>query len=369
MKKLKIACVVGTRPEIIKMAVLFHYLQEHCDWAEPVLINTAQHRNLLDDMLEVFDLKPDIDLNVMMNDQSLGNLTAELSSKLTTTFQDQHFDAVLSAGDTSTVLLSALMAFYFKIPYGHVEAGLRTCHRDNPFPEEMHRRLTAQLSRWHFAPTQAEKLNLLKENIPEEDIFITGNPVIDALHWVLDNRSLKIKPPPGRYILVTIHRRENFGKNLDNFLAAIKTLCKKYPDLTFVFPVHPNPKVKNKVYATLEGIEQVHLSEPLKYDEFIHLMQHCYLVMTDSGGLQEEAPALKKPLVVLRENTERHAVIDLELAILSGVDELSVVDAVSYILDNPQVYERMARGLSPYGDGLSARHIAMLLEAKLKPAK
>lgn len=369
MKKIKIACVVGTRPEIIKMAVLFHYLKKHCDWAEPVLINTAQHRNLLDDMLEVFDLTPDIDLNVMVEDQSLGYLTAELCYKLTDVFQKLPCDVVLSAGDTSTVMLSALIAFYFQIPYGHVEAGLRTDHRNNPFPEEMHRLLTAQLSQWHFAPTQAEKLNLIKENINEKNIFVTGNPVIDALHWVLENRKVNKKHNGGRFVLVTIHRRENFGNNLANFIAAIKTLCKKYPDLKFVFPVHPNPKVKKTVYAELEGIKQVQLLEPLKYDEFIHLMQDCYLVMTDSGGLQEEAPALKKPLVILRDTTERHAVIDLELAILAGVDELSVVDAVSYILDNPQVYKSMARGLSPYGDGLSARHIALIIEEKIKQLK
>ncbi len=365
MKTFKIACVIGTRPEIIKMAVLFHYLKKHCDWAEPMLINTAQHRDLLDDMLEAFELTPDVDLNVMMDNQSLGHLTGELCIKLDGLFQAEHFDLVISAGDTSTVLVSALIAFYFQIPYAHIEAGLRTCHRNSPFPEEINRRLVAQLAQWHFAPTQTEKLNLIKENVPEKDIFITGNPVIDALHWVLEHQKVEKKMNGECFILVTIHRRENFGKNLSNFLAAIKTLCRKYPDLKFVFPVHPNPKVRKHVYAELEDIQQVSLLPPLKYNEFVHLMQESYLIMTDSGGLQEEAPALKKPLVVLRENTERHAIIDLDLGILSGVDELSVVDSVSYILDNPAVYERMARGLSPYGDGLTARHIALIIESKL----
>lgn len=356
-----IACIVGTRPEVIKMAPIIFQLKK-MPWANVVVINTAQHRQLLDGMLEVFDIQPDFDLDIMTPNQSLGELTANLCHKLNDLMTAQKFDAILAAGDTTTVLVAALISFYHHIPFGHVEAGLRTYNHHEPFPEEINRVLAAPVSTWHFAPTALEKENLLRENIRSENITVTGNPVIDALHWVLAN-----KDAPSKYqhlhnvLLVTAHRRENFGQNMENICEAILILAQRFPHLNIVIPVHPNPQVQGLIEASLGGHKHIHLLPPLKYDEFAHLLQRAIMVLTDSGGIQEEAPALGKPVLVLRNTTERPAIISEGVGILVGTDTETIVSKASQLLTNEALYESMAHGVSPYGDGHAAERIVAVL--------
>jgi len=364
-KQYTIACIIGTRPEIIKMAPVIFELQKH-SWAKIVLINTAQHRKLIDDMLDVFNLKPDYDLDIMMPNQSLGELTANLCTKMESLFQTHSFDAILAQGDTTTVFVSSLIAFYHRIPFGHVEAGLRTFKKYEPFPEEINRVLTAPLANWHFTPTEMEKENLLRENIPDERILVTGNSVIDALYWVLEH-----KPDTGRFahlnniIVVTSHRRENFGDSLKNICEAIIILTKQFPHLNFVLPVHPNPNVQLIIESLLSGYEGIHLIPPIRYDEFVHLMQRAILMLTDSGGIQEEAPALKKPVLVLRNSTERPAILSAGVGRLVGTVTDNIVNAVSELLTNDKLYERMSQGGSPYGDGHTSKRIVEALKNTL----
>jgi UDP-N-acetylglucosamine 2-epimerase (non-hydrolysing) len=356
-KKVVIGCVIGTRPELIKMAPVIFKLQES-DWAEVKFINTAQHRGLLDDMLSIFSLKPDIDLNIMVHNQSLGELTGNLCKKLDILVKEQNFDALLAVGDTTTVFVAALIAFYHNIPYGHIEAGLRTQDVRSPFPEEINRLLTAPLAQWHFAPTKTEQNNLLKEQISASKILITGNPVIDALYWVLEHRPVKaewLQIP--NIIVVTAHRRENFGVNLQNICQAVLELSQRFKHMNFVIPVHPNPNVQQDVLVNLADKPGVHLLPPLQYDEFAHLMNRSVLIMTDSGGIQEEAPALHKPVLVLRDNTERPEVVNAGVGLLVGTKKHKIVEAVSQLLEDSSLYKSMAKGISPYGDGHAAERI------------
>lgn len=361
----RIACVIGTRPEAIKMApVIFAFKKQ--PWAQVVLINTAQHRELLDDILEVFSLKPDIDLDVMRIDQSLGSLTGTLCLQMEHLFKRNSFDVVLAAGDTSTVLVASLLAFYHKIPFGHIEAGLRSFDLHLPFPEEMNRVLTAPLATWHFAPTEVEKDNLLKENISDKTIYVTGNPVIDALHWVIENKKenecFRLME---NIVVVTVHRRENIGDNLRAICQALLELSKRFTHLQFVLPIHPNPRVQSEIKSLLQHQKGIHLSMPLTYDHFVHLMNRAMLIMTDSGGIQEEAPALKKPVIILRDVTERNAVVEQELGLLVGTKTKDIVEAVTLLLNDKNLYAKMSRGASPYGDGHTAERIVAVIKKHL----
>lgn len=364
-KRYTIGCIIGTRPEVIKMAPIIFKLQESA-WARVIIINTAQHRSLLDDMLQLFGIKPDSDLDIMTFNQSLSDLTANLCNKLENLLQLHHFDALLAAGDTTTVFVSSLVAFYHHVPFGHVEAGLRTYNINEPFPEEINRVLTAPLSTWHFAPTSLEKDHLLRENIAQEKIIVTGNPVIDALYWVLEHRKVNnFMTDLDNIILVTAHRRENFGHNLHNICSSIITLSERFQHLNFVFPVHPNPNVQRIVHALLNDKPRIHLLAPLKYDQFSHLMQRAILLLSDSGGVQEEGPALSKPVLVLRDVTERPAILTEGVGLLVGTEKNNIISAVTHLLTNKNLYTSMSRGVSPYGDGHAAERIVASLEYNL----
>ena len=360
-----IGCIIGTRPEIIKMVPIISKLKAS-DWADVYVINTAQHRGLIDDMLKLFELVPDADLNCMTANQTLGELTGHLCNKLEALIKNTKFDALLAAGDTTTVFASSLIAFYHHIPFGHIEAGLRTYNSQMPFPEEINRILTAPLSTWHFAPTELERENLLRENIEPSKIVVTGNPVIDTLYWVL-----KTKPVVESFekwsniVIVTAHRRENFGQNIQNICDAVIELSRKFQELNFVFPVHPNPQVQNDIHKLLKNKARIHLLPPLRYDEFAHLMNRSLLILTDSGGVQEEAPALSIPVLVLRSTTERPAILSEGVGLLVGTDKINIIDTVSELLTNKELYAQMASGKSPYGDGHSAERIIAYLKENL----
>ncbi|WP_133127752.1 non-hydrolyzing UDP-N-acetylglucosamine 2-epimerase [Legionella nagasakiensis] len=362
-KPFTVGCVLGTRPEVIKMAPVIFQLQT-CAWAEVFVINTGQHKDMLDDMLDVFNVCPDADLKVMTANQSLGELTANLCEKLDRLMKNKHFDVLLAVGDTTTVFAASLIAFYHQIPFGHIEAGLRTFNAQEPFPEEMNRTLTAPLATWHFAPTFLEKENLLRENIPAAKIVVTGNPVIDALFWVLKNRPDQNVNVRGlaNIIVVTVHRRENFGKNLQNICSAMIELTARFEHIHFILPIHPNPYVQQEIESVLHDKPRIHLLPPIKYDEFAHLMQRSLFVLTDSGGIQEEAPALHKPVLVLRNRTERPAIITEGVGLLIGAETSNIIHVVSQLLTDANMYSNMARDVSPYGDGNAAKRIVAALK-------
>lgn len=343
------------------MAPIIFQLQKS-GWARVSLINTAQHRSLLDNMLGLFALAPDIDLDSMTVNQSLGSLTGALCGKLDRLFDSQPFDAILAAGDTTTVFVASLIAFYHHIPFGHIEAGLRTYNAREPFPEEINRVLTAPLATWHYVPTAAEKNNLQRENINDHKIRVTGNPVIDALYWILANKPAQQPMTMDNIVIVTTHRRENFGENLQHICNAILELTALFPQLNFVLPVHPNPHVQDEIHKQLHGYARIHLLPPLRYDDFVHLMNRALLIMTDSGGIQEEAPALGKPVIVLRNITERPAIIEEGLGVLAGTRTEDIVQASEKILLDENVYQSMVCGKSPYGDGHAAERIVQHLQ-------
>ncbi|WP_419418448.1 non-hydrolyzing UDP-N-acetylglucosamine 2-epimerase [Legionella sp. D16C41] len=363
-KSIHIGCIIGTRPEVIKMYPIIRRLQA-CSWAKVTIINTAQHRGLLDDLLTFFQIKPDIDLDTMMVNQSLGSLTSNLCSKLEPLIAKHQFHVLLAAGDTTTVFVSALIAFYNQIHFGHIEAGLRTYNAHQPFPEEINRVLTAPLASWHFAPTIAEKENLVRENISPEKIIVTGNPVIDTLYWTLtQSANLSQFEHLHNIIIVTAHRRENFGNNLENICTSIIELAKKF-DVNFVFPVHPNPHVQTVIAKRLAHQSNIHLLSPLRYDEFVHLMKCCILILTDSGGIQEEGPALGKPVLVLRNTTERPAIITEGVGLLVGTEQENIIKLVANLLDDSNFYASLAKGVSPYGDGHASERIVNYLQGVL----
>lgn len=363
---IKICCILGTRPEVIKMAPIIAKLKQE-SWADVTVIATAQHREMLDDMLNIFKIKPQYDLNIMRHDQSLGDVTKNLMDKLEPQLAAGNYAAVLAQGDTTTVFISSLICFYLQIPFGHVEAGLRTYDRYNPFPEEMNRTLTAKLATWHFAPTETEKSILLKEGVKAQDILISGNTVIDALLSLAKfDRPLPVELDPNKkLILITMHRRESFGEPLLQILEAIKQIIARFPDVEVVYPVHPNPNVKLPVQEKLGHITRVHLIPPTSYDQFVMLMKRAYLIMTDSGGVQEEAPALGKPVLVLRAETERPAIIAAGVGKLVGTDNQTIVREVSKLLTDEQAYQAMIKGVSPYGDGKAADRIVNFLKTEL----
>lgn len=357
-----VLCIVGTRPEGIKMAPLIRALKRE-PWAKVTVLATAQHRGLLDQVLALFDIVPDVDLNIMRANQQLPELTARLITALDEKFVALKPDVVLAQGDTTTVMTAALVAFYHRIAFGHVEAGLRTHDLDNPFPEEMNRVVAGHLARWHFVPTERSRQNLLREGIPDEKIFVTGNTVIDALLDVAASEHPLDIPldESKRLILVTAHRRENFGEPLRAMCRAVRTLVDRYADVEVLYPVHPNPNVQMTAHELLGGHSRIHLCEPLDYAPFVEVQKRAFLILTDSGGVQEEAPALAKPVLVMRVETERPEAVDEGVVKLVGSDEVLIVGEASRLLDDPEAYRVMARGVSPYGDGKAAQRIVDVL--------
>lgn len=354
----KILCVVGTRPEAIKMAPVILALQKE-PWVNVRVLATAQHRHMLDQVNEFFGIDPDIDLNIMRPNQALTTLTARLLLELDDVLLAEKPDAVLVQGDTTTVMTVALACFYHRIPIGHVEAGLRTWDMQNPFPEEANRVIAGKLAKWHFAPTEGSKKNLLKEGVPESEIIVTGNTVIDALLMTAAKElELPVKLDPGkRLVMVTSHRRENFGEPFRNICRALKTLAQKNPDVQFLYPVHPNPNVKDVAYEYLAELPNFTLCEPLDYAPFIAAMKRSYMILTDSGGVQEEAPALGKPVLVFRDETERPEAVDQGVVKLVGPNYEKIVNEAQRLLDDQSSYQAMARGVSPYGDGKASQRI------------
>jgi UDP-N-acetylglucosamine 2-epimerase (non-hydrolysing) len=360
--KVHIVAVVGTRPEVVKMAPVISALKSS-DWARVSVLATAQHREMLDQSLAVFGIRADMDLDLMLPNQSLAKLTSRLVAGLDDAYEALRPDAVLAQGDTTTVLASALCAFYRRIPFGHVEAGLRTHAIDNPFPEEMNRVMTARVAKWHFAPTERSAENLLAEGVPAQRIHVTGNTVIDALLEVANRAAPSPFPRVAsrRLILVTAHRRENFGEPLRNVLLAIRTLVERRPDIEVLYPVHPNPNVRSAVAAVLSNHPRVSLIEPLDYTQFIAAMKSASVILSDSGGVQEEAPALGKPVLVLRNETERPEAVEAGVVKLVGSDRETIVLETERLLDDPTYCRSMARGSSPYGDGRAAERIHRVL--------
>ena len=362
MKRKKILCVIGTRPEAIKMAPVIIALKK-CPCIDCRVLATAQHRHLLDQVLRIFEIEPDIDMDIMRPNQALTTLTARLLLDLDNVLQTEKPDAVLAQGDTTTVMTIALACFYHRIPFGHVEAGLRTWDMANPFPEEMNRVIASRLAKWHFAPTESSRQNLLKEGIVDSDIFVTGNTVIDALLSVAEREiQLPFKLNPGCLILVTAHRRENFGEPFKEICRAVLSLVERNHDVQVVYPVHPNPNVKDVVCQILGNHPRITLCEPLDYLPFVEVMKRSYLILSDSGGVQEEAPALGKPVLVLRRKTERPEAVQKGVVRLVGPDFDEIVSAVQRLLDDEIAYKQMARGVSPYGDGHAAGRIVTVLQ-------
>lgn len=362
MKK-KVLCVVGTRPEAIKMAPVILALKNE-PWADVRVLATAQHRHMLDQVLSFFDIEPDIDLDIMRPNQALTTLTARLLLDMDDVLQAEKPDVVLVQGDTTTVMTVALACFYHSISIGHVEAGLRTWDMQNPFPEEANRVITGKLARWHFAPTEGSRQNLLREGVRDADILVTGNTVIDAL-LMTAAKDIKVGielDASKRLVLVTSHRRENFGEPFRAICSALRTLAENNPDVQFLYPVHPNPNVKDVAHEMLSTLSNFVLCEPLDYAPFVAAMQRAYLILTDSGGVQEEAPALGKPVLVLRDETERPEAVEQGVVKLVGPNYEAIVIGVQRLLDDEAAYRTMARGVSPYGDGHAAERIVKTLQ-------
>lgn len=377
--------VFGTRPEAIKMAPLVKEFRKHPDKFETIVCVTGQHRQMLDQVLEIFEIKPDHDLNIMKQGQDLYDVTARVLTGMRDVLEEVKPDVVLVHGDTTTSTAAALAAFYKQIPVGHVEAGLRTHNIYSPWPEEMNRQITGRIATYNFAPTPLSRKNLLEENIADENITVTGNTVIDALYWVVDkmkkddNLDMKLRDAlkengydvtrltDGRkLVLITGHRRENFGDGFISMCKAIKTLTEKYPEVDFVYPMHLNPNVRKPIHEVfgenLEGLGNMFFIEPLEYLSFVYLMEKSHIVLTDSGGIQEEAPGLGKPVLVMRDTTERPEALTAGTVKLVGTDYNKIVSEVSELLENPSYYDSMSKAVNPYGDGKSCARIVSRLE-------
>ena len=363
---MKILCVVGTRPEAIKLAPVILALKSS-GWAEVRILATAQHRQMLDQVLSLFNIVPDIDLDVMQPNQTLSALSSRLMTDLDDFLAKENPAAVLAQGDTTTVMIAAMAAFYRKIPFGHIEAGLRTGDLLNPFPEEMNRIVAGHLARWHFAPTESSKRNLLAEAIPDSAIYVTGNTVIDALLAVAKNCDAHspVLSPGKRLILMTSHRRENFGEPFEQICHAVRHLADMREDIEILYPVHPNPNVKDVAYRALSNHPRIRLCDPLDYLPFVAAMKKSYFILSDSGGVQEEAPALGKPVLVLRNETERPEAVTEGVVKLVGSDFNTIVNESNRLLDDSEAYRKMARGISPYGDGFAAGRIVAALRTSL----
>lgn len=374
----RVLVVFGTRPEAIKMAPVIQAISGH-PWLETRLCVTAQHREMLDQVLDLFAIRPDFDLDIMRPGQDLYSLTADVLLRIGAVYEKYQPDLVLVHGDTTTTFVASLAAFYRKIDVGHVEAGLRTGNLHAPFPEEANRQLTATLTRHHFAPTPAARDNLVRENVPADRIYVTGNTVIDALLEVasrLENDAglssqLAARFPflraGARLVLITGHRRENFGEGFRAICRAIGRLAADFPDTDFVYPVHLNPNVLGPVQSMLAGRTNIHLIEPQDYLPFVWLMKRSTIILTDSGGVQEEAPSLGKPVLVMRETTERPEAVEAGTVELVGTDEDLIHRAATRLLTDPVAYDRMSRAHNPYGDGQAARRIARAIATILSP--
>ena len=380
----KVMLVFGTRPEAIKMAPLVKEFQKQKERIETVVCVTGQHREMLDQVLEIFDIKPDYDLNIMKQGQDLYDVTARVLTGMREVLKEVKPDVVLVHGDTTTSTAAALATFYQQIPVGHVEAGLRTHNIYSPWPEEMNRLLTGRLATYHFSPTPLSRNNLIKESIDDRNIIVTGNTVIDALYWVVDkiknnkelNNELENVLSKAGYdvnrlnngkklVLITGHRRENFGDGFIKMCTAIKDLMVKYPDVDFVYPMHLNPNVRKPIHEVfgenLSGLKNMFFIEPLEYLSFVYLMEKSSIVLTDSGGIQEEAPGLGKPVLVMRNTTERPEALNAGTVKLVGTDYNKIVNEVSSLIDDKAAYEKMSKAVNPYGDGLACGRIVNAL--------
>jgi len=376
---IRVLSVFGTRPEAIKMAPVIRELQKYPEQVESRVCVTAQHRQMLDQVLDLFGIVPDIDLDIMRPNQSLPDLTARVLLSMSDVLSQERPDIVLVQGDTTTVMATALAAFYQQIPVGHVEAGLRTYDRYAPFPEEINRRMAGVLATYHFAPTRTAVNALLSEGISRENIFLTGNTVVDALLWVVNQppssftRSLftRLQIPlhksenDKKIILVTAHRRENFGSPFEDLCRGIRLIADRNPNVHIVYPVHYNPNVREIAYRILEGHPRIHLLDPLPYEPFAHLMKAAYLILTDSGGIQEEAPALGKPVLVLRDVTERPEAVEAGAVKVIGTDTQRVVEETERLLHDENAYLSMAQSISPYGDGHAAERIVQIILTRM----
>lgn len=367
----------GTRPEAIKMAPLVKALKADEQYDVLVAV-TAQHRQMLDQVLSLFDIVPDFDLDIMRANQDLFDITAAVLLGMRQVLNDAKPDLVLVHGDTATTFAATMAAFYARIPVGHVEAGLRTHNLMSPWPEEANRQLTGRLATYHFAPTERNKQDLMREGIAATNIVVTGNTVIDALQWVtakiagstqlkqqirqqLMEAGLRIDPHQRPFVLITGHRRENFGQGFDDICTAIKRLSERFPEVDFIYAVHLNPNVQKPVQAMLSNISNVHLIKPLSYEPFVYLMARCYLVLTDSGGIQEEVPGLGKPVLVMRDTTERPEAVVAGTVKLVGTNPKAIIDHVSTLLTSPECYADMSRAHNPYGDGRACQRIIHFL--------
>lgn len=362
--KINVGIVVGTRPEAIKMAPVIQALGRNSAAYRSSLIVTGQHRQMLDQVLSLFQLTADYDLDLMRPNQGLASLTARALETLDELFKKQHFDLVIVQGDTTTAFTASLAAFYNRVPVAHVEAGLRSRDLSNPFPEEANRRFTGNVTELHFAPTQLAKKNLLNEMIPAEKIGVTGNTIVDALHAAValpfsffGSPLERLPLTRGKLILVTSHRRESWGRELENICLSLRDLVKRFPDVQVVYPVHLNPNVRATVKALLEGVERIHLIDPLDWLAFVNLMRRSHLILTDSGGIQEEAPSFGKPVLVLRQVTERPEASLSGMARVIGTSRRQIVSAASALLEDEDAYELMTSGHNPYGDGRAASRI------------
>ena len=381
----KIMLVFGTRPEAIKMAPLVKEFQKHPNIFETIVCVTGQHREMLDQVLHLFEINPDFDLNIMKQGQDLYDVTARVLVGMRDVLKEAQPDIVLVHGDTTTSTAAALAAFYQQIPVGHIEAGLRTHNIYSPWPEEMNRQITGRIATYHFSPTKLSRQNLIDENISDSAITVTGNTVIDALYWVID----KIKTDKSlesdlknllftsgydvdrlhdgkKLVLITGHRRENFGDGFINMCTAIKDLTQKYPDIDFVYPMHLNPNVRKPIHEVfgedLSNLGNMFFIEPLEYLSFVYLMEKSTIVLTDSGGIQEEAPGLGKPVLVMRNTTERPEALEAGTVKLVGTDYTKIMNEVSSLLDNQDYYDSMSKAVNPYGDGLACGRIIETLK-------
>ncbi|MBR5706069.1 MAG: UDP-N-acetylglucosamine 2-epimerase (non-hydrolyzing) [Bacteroidaceae bacterium] len=380
----KIILVFGTRPEAIKMAPLVKELEKHSDEFQSIVCVTGQHREMLDQVLRLFDIKPDYDLNIMKKGQTLYDITSRVLCEFGQVLQKEHPDLVLVHGDTTTSMAAALASFYEQIPVGHVEAGLRTGNIYSPWPEEMNRLITGRIAVLNFAPTEFGRNNLLKENVPDNRITVTGNTVIDALYYVVDRINsdkalresleknildqgydvcrLEVKR---RLVLITGHRRENFGDGFHNICKALDTLSNKYKDVDFVYPMHLNPNVRGPIHEMFDGRlpENLFFMEPLDYFDFVLLMERSDIVLTDSGGIQEEAPGLGKPVIVMRDTTERPEAVEAGTVKLVGTDYERITFEISKLLDDPEYYSSMSEAVNPYGDGKACPRIVKFIRS------
>lgn len=367
---MKVIIVFGTRPEAIKLAPIIKEFEKHPDEIQLKVCVTAQHRQMLDSVLKMFDIKPDYDLNIMRDKQTLFDITNNVLAKIKEIYFKEQPDIVFVQGDTTTTFASALAAYYLQIKVAHIEAGLRTYNKYAPFPEEINRRMVSAIADLHFAPTEQSKLNLLKENVNERDIFVTGNTVIDALFMILEKIKGKHISIEGiesselenkRLILVTGHRRESFGEGFENICNALKELAESFDDIIIIYPVHLNPNVRGPVNRILGNVRNVKLIEPIGYQSFVYLMEKAYVIITDSGGIQEEAPSLSKPVLVMREITERPEAVEAGTVKVVGTQKESIVNSTRQLLLDANEYKKMSSTINPYGDGKSAQRTYKIL--------